>query len=348
MNEKDITFYLPLSAYQLLERDRTTFQCGNHISTMIKTILINHYQAYNDSLLYFYHTFYKAMKRHDCSFTQASTQQYDAFAWDIYKNMYYNTLNQHLSIHMNEEKKKIHLRQNKHETVLDLILDSIPFCASQTEYLANIIYSYLDKPSYKREQILYASILEKIQTAINEKHSIKIVTNTSHQRNHVPNKTHIIQPKEIVHSNEEIYNYLFYQEYHQKQAQWYANTIHLCNILEVAYDAQPYQFTKEVEQFFNRMKCNGIQYSIHNDQTIKIQFTPKGLILFQLKYLERPLPLEPLSSTRDVYHFNCSIMQFYNYFSSFYDEITILEPASLIEDVKALHQSIFQRYKTDE
>src|SRR5699024_873165 len=73
-------------------------------------------------------------------------------------------------------KKKIHIRKNKNDDELDCILDACPKNASESEYLANIIYSYLKEPQCEREKIIYKEIINKINDAIKNNRNIRIKT----------------------------------------------------------------------------------------------------------------------------------------------------------------------------
>lgn len=55
---------------------------------------------------------------------------------------------------------------------MDFIINSRPINASESEYLANIIYSYLKEPQYESERIIYKDIIKTINEAIQSNRSI--------------------------------------------------------------------------------------------------------------------------------------------------------------------------------
>lgn len=324
MTDNQITIYLDSIAHENIIRDQKLFKTGKNKSEILKKIIINHYSKYESNI--------NALKQkikdtvvNECGIYKFNEEVYLNIAWKIIK--YLDTRPIATSNKKNKCKDKIHIRKNKNDFELDFILDSCPKNASESEYLANIIYSYLKEPQYERERIIYKDIINMINEAIKNNQSIRIKTKLDN------NKIQYINPKEICVSKEELYNYLLYQAYSERKKEYYASTIHIYNILSVYHDTNPRKFQPNIEEQFNKMKLNGVQFSINGDTVYKVKLTENGKSLFRSRYLERPVPLLESDESKGIYYFNCSEMQFELYFAPFRKDVIILEPNEAREKI---------------
>lgn len=227
---------------------------------------------------------------------------------------------------------------------MDFILNSRPINASESEYLANIIYSYLKEPQYERERIIYKDIIKTINEAIQSNRSIRIKTKSSKENNENNFIIQNVDPKEICTSKEGLYNYLLYQVYSEKNQKYYASTIHIYNILSVYVDKKQRIFYPDIEKQFLKMKRNGVQFSINGNVVYKIKLTDKGKVLFNSRYLERPVPLSNSDIDNGIYYFDCSELQFKSYFAPFGKEVIFLEPKKIIHELVQEYKDIINSY----
>ncbi len=334
MENKEITFYLDSNAHALLKDDQKRFHLTSNESVLIKRIIINHYPRYNQEKDKLEKKIDEALEYETATFEPSN------ITWKILKYLGENSINK---VSDNKtHKDKLHLRINKNDDDLDIIVDSCPVEASLSEFLASIIYSYLDKPVHERERIVFKDVYDSINLAIRKNQQIKIKSK-SNTRQKPEFKT--IEPKEICISREELFNYLLYKE--NKNNIEYAKSIHLYNIISVVLEPNICSFSDEINSYFKRMKINAVQFSISDNTIYKVKLTRHGKELYEnnLKYIERPIALENSDKENGVYYFDCSKMQFENYFGSFYEDIEILEPKEYREEYYNRLINILNKYK---
>lgn len=341
MSDNQITIYLDSFAHESIIRDQKLFKTGKNKSEILKKIIINHYAKYefniNELKQKIKNTFIEESYTH-----KFNEDFYLNVAWKTTKYLCEKSIK--MSDKKTKHKDKIHMRKNKSDSELDFILDSCPKNASQSEYLVNIIYSYLKEPQHEREKIIYRDIINAINKAIQNNQSIRIKTKSRKKNSGNEAKIKSINPKEICTSKEELYNYLLYQGYSQKTKQYYASTIHLYNISNVYLDINLRTFHPDIEMQFNKMKRNGVQFSINGNTVYKVKLTENGKALFESRYLERPMPLPESDENEGVYYFNCSKMQFKSYFAPFRKDVIILEPIEIINEIVQEYMDAIDSY----
>lgn len=339
MTDNLITIYLDSIAYEKIIHDQELFKTGKNKSEIIKKIIVNHYTKYEININEL------KQKIKDIIISESGNHEFNEdehlnIAWKITKYLAGKT-----NVFENgtkKQKRKINLRKNKKDSELDYILDLCPKNASESEYLANIIYSYLKEPQYEREKIIYRDIIDNINKAIQNKQSIRIITKSDKK-----NRIQSINPKEICTSQEGLYNYLLYQGYSNKSKKYYASTIHIYNILSVHLDINHIAFQSDIEEQFNKMKRNGVQFSINDNTVYKVKLTKDGELLFNLRYLERPDPLPESDENSGIYYFDCSEMQFKSYFAPFRKDVIILEPKEMIDEIVQEYKMAIYSYQNN-
>ena len=336
MENNEITFYLDSNAHALLKIDQKRFHLMNNESILIKRIIVNHYPRYNQEKSKLERKIDEALEYEAASFEPSN------ITWEIMKYIGENSINKTLTTDKKANKDKIHLRINKNDDDLDIVIDSCPSEASLSEFIANIIYSYLDEPLYEREKIVFKDIYDSLKLAINKNQQIKIKSKSNTRE--TP-EIKIIEPKEICISKEELFNYLLYKGI--RNGKECAMSIHLYNIISVILEPNVCSFSEEIISSFNRMKTNGVQFSISDNTIYKIKLTEHGKELYEhnLKYIERPVALDKSDKDSGIYYFDCSKMQFDNYFGSFYEDMEILEPIEYRKEYYNRLINILNKYK---
>lgn len=84
----------------------------------------------------------------------------------------------------------------------------------------------------------------------------------------------------------------------------------------------------EIDEIHNRLATESPAYFLGNSTTIKVRLTEKGIASYNARLYSRPEKIDSLSSS-NVYVFDCTPMQAYNYFFPFGDQCEILEPEFL-------------------
>ncbi len=338
MQNTEITFYLSQDIHSKLKEDQKSFHMGTVESAFIKRIIVNYYDIYSkekedlenkirDSIS----SFSYVPSKEDCS----------DISWQIIKFLDENkAIRNDCSKHKRLD--KLHLRINKNEIVLESNLDSLAQYARLSESLTSLFQSYLDKPKYERERIIFKDVFERLQKAISKNRQVKIKAKSNEREE---TKFKIIDPKEVHVSKEELFNYLLYKD--ERDGKECASSIHLYNIISVVLEPKSCNFSKQIISYFERMKINGVQYSISDDIVYKVKLSEKGKKLYQrnLKYIERPIALGISNPDEGIYCFDCSKMQLENYFSSFYEHMEILEPLEYRKDYCKKLEKIIEMYK---
>ncbi len=337
MENIEVTFYLDPVAHKNLQKDLKLFQMKPKESVLIKRIIVNHHSKYNQKIKELHDTIKDSFK------DQASEPLVEDAVWHITRYISENSIDKSISTKEKRIKDKIHLRVNNNESLLENILEECPSSISKSEFIANIIYSYLDNPQYERERIIFKEELKKLETAIKNNQAIKIKSKYDRSHN---NNFQIIYPKEVCFSNEELFNYLLYKKVIKGKE--YARSIHLYNIDTIFLLPENCTFSEEILNRFKRMKRNGVQFTINHNTEFKIQFTEDGLKRYNnLNYLEKPVALDKSDEETRIFYFDCSDMQFKNYFANFYDEMEVLEPKKMREHLLRLGQRMVDKYSKD-
>lgn len=337
MENIEVTFYLDPVAHKNLQKDRKLFQMSPKESILIKRIIVNHYPKYNQETKELHDRIKDSFK------DQVSQPLIEDAVWQITKYISENSIDKSISTKKKRIKDKIHFRVNNNENQLECVLDACPANVSRSEFIANIIYSYLDNPQYERERIVFKEELKKLETAIKNNQAIKI--KSKYDRTHNCD-FQIIYPKEVCFSNEELFNYLLYKKIIKGKE--CARSIHLYNIDTIFSLPENCTFSQEILNCFKRMKRNGVQFSIDKNTEFKIQFTKDGLERYNtFNYLEKPVALDKSDEETRIFYFDCSDMQFRNYFANFYDEMEVLEPKEMREHLLRLGQCMVDKYSKD-
>lgn len=84
-------------------------------------------------------------------------------------------------------------------------------------------------------------------------------------------------------------------------------------------------------------------YLIGKPEQIKVKLTKKGKQSYQSRLYSRPEKIESLS-TDDVYVFNCTQQQIYNYFFSFGADAEIISPEYLRNRFRNAHEKALEKY----
>ena len=93
-----------------------------------------------------------------------------------------------------------------------------------------------------------------------------------------------------------------------------------------------------VEKQIKKRRCKGKTncppaYLVGKPEHIKVKLTKNGKRAYQARFYSRPEKIESLS-TDDVYVFDCTQLQIYNYFFSFGSDAEIISPVELREKFK--------------
>lgn len=182
---------------------------------------------------------------------------------------------------------------------------------NEAEYLRNIIFTYINNPKHKREEILFYPIFEEIRKTIDEKKKINIKYN---------NSIRTVNPYFLKVSDNGSRTYLFcYCEKNNDYRSYKVSEIESIKVSKNDCEIKDFKYIKEIERNFDPF----LSYK----KEVKVRFTEKGEELFNRVHLNRP-KVKEINKDRE-YLFECDEKLAQVYFPQFFSEVEILEPASL-------------------
>lgn len=181
----------------------------------------------------------------------------------------------------------------------------------EAEYFRNIFLYYAQKSKKSREAFVFKNILDKISLGIESKKKIVVTF--------ADESTKTISPYYIASSELELKNYLFsYDDEEEKFKNFSIRNIRAVYITDKKIYDGNMDFVKNVIENFDPF--------LSYDKRIVVKFSEEGLRILQTLKTYRPKVLE---KEGNIYTFQCSLLQGKRYFSYFWNEAEILEPAEL-------------------
>lgn len=208
-------------------------------------------------------------------------------------------------------------------------------------YFSLLLMSYCELAMYKREQIIFCDIYEKLKKVSNHKTRSRIKFGIKNS-----NVIHEVIPYEIAVSKEEMYNYLISAEIvNGKQVETPFRLTHIVSVNSVPGDTV---IDSDVERHLMNMDKYGPQYSIEEDVKTCVRLTDQGVDAYSKIYFGRPERIPNTDDPRDdgtYYYFDCSTNQIFLYFRRFGCEAEIIYPEELRNRMKEFHANALAIYK---
>ena len=201
-----------------------------------------------------------------------------------------------------------------------------------SSYFRNLFASYVLLPQDKRERIIFREKFEVIEEAIANDRKIYFTTSA----NEAP---HIVSPYSLSSSKEELFNYLL-AEYNGK-----AYSFRITRLKKVVMMAETSSISAENEKIFRKMEKYGPQFSYAGntaDEEIRVRMSDRGKEMYEKIYIHRPV-LKRIEG--DVYVFDCSQNQAYQYFIRFGRNAVVEAPKSLQDDIVRYYSSSLRAYR---
>ena len=206
-----------------------------------------------------------------------------------------------------------------------------------SQYIRSVIEEYCDLPYIKREEIYHKTILNKINESIDKSKLLYVKTNN--------NQAFYVEPYAIIPDT--LYTRQYLVCYSGNNAENSGSTMasfSISNIASVETLERKYNMTsKKKNAIEKRLVSNSPAYMLSKSELITVKLTKKGQSIYTTKLFNRPQKIEHLS-TQDIYAFDCSNRQIFNYFSSMGKEVEILSPASLRKRFKDELQKTLEHY----
>ena len=181
---------------------------------------------------------------------------------------------------------------------------------SLSKYLRDLFTSYTSLPQDRREIIIFKPVYDCLMQAIAENKKVFITPKK--------NRGYEISPYTIALTKEEMHLYLLgYTPSSYK-------TIKLSSIDSVIILEKPSQIDDKAKLMLQKMAKSNPQFVYTpNTQPVIVEFTDRGLIMFQKIYIHRPMPTKIQGN---VFTFDCSYIQAIYYFTKFGKDAKVVSP----------------------
>lgn len=238
------------------------------------------------------------------------------------------------------ESKLYHINDNNVEYLLEYC-DEDQYYRRPGLFVRSVIEEYCSLPFIKRERIYRKDIYETIEKACTEKRILKIKANY-----YGKDQLFYVYPYKIVpdpfHTQAYLVCYSRKAEDEEKDK--------IVASFSMARINSPTILTKTFH--LNKQEINNIEMQIANyspayligrPEQISVRLTKKGKQSYQSRLYSRPEKIESLSND-DVYVFDCTQQQIFNYFFSFGSDAEIISPENLRNRFKNTHEKALKLY----
>lgn len=211
--------------------------------------------------------------------------------------------------------------KESNNALLDIEYSNYSYIFTMSGYLRKLFNDYAKLNQDERERIIFKSEIDLINTAIknNKKIFFKVITKKDEE---IIEEKHEVSPLGIFNSKDRQFAYLIY---------YTSSTYNVTNLYKLVDLRISRNFKDELTSSLNE-KING-DLDKNDPQFInspiikcKIKLTKKGQKMFTKIFINRP---KPLKIEDDIYYFECSINQLFQYFSRFGSEALVLDNEKL-------------------
>lgn len=198
-----------------------------------------------------------------------------------------------------------------------------------SKYFRILFSNYSIKPQYIRERIIFKDTYEKIIKAIKAKKAISLKTS---------NNRDTYFPYKILHSGEELFNYLICYKNNNELL-----SIKLTNIKDLVITKDSFEISNEIKEKLDNIIKLGPQFACDTDKITEyaVKLTPDGIKKFRRIYIHRP-KLD--HKENDIYYFKCSYDQIYQYFFRFGKDAYVIFPNNLSKRLRAEYKEASNHY----
>lgn len=211
--------------------------------------------------------------------------------------------------------------KESNNALLDIEYSNYSYIFTMSGYLRKLFNDYAKLNQDERERIIFKSEIDLINTAIknNKKIFFKVITKKDEE---IIEEKHEVSPLGIFNSKDRQFAYLIY---------YTSSTYNVINLYKLVDLRISRNFKDELSSSLNE-KING-DLDKNDPQFInspiikcKIKLTKKGQKMFTKIFINRP---KPLKIEDDIYYFECSINQLFQYFSRLGSEALVLDNEKL-------------------
>ena len=205
------------------------------------------------------------------------------------------------------------------------ILEYSPY-KRPSQYLRAVIEEYCSLPFIKREEIFKQEAYDIINDAINN----KLVLRIPNAKN--PDQIFVVYPHKIVDNKSNTQSYLLCyskeKDIKDSKMKIVSFSMSRLNISKLNKTSQNYKLTKEQEKNIeNILEHQEVEYLLNEPESIEIRMTENGKKIYNSRIYMRPKRIE--IKDNNIWVFNCTQLQAYNFFFSFGENAEVINPPEL-------------------
>lgn len=209
------------------------------------------------------------------------------------------------------------------------------------QYIRSVIEEYCSLPFIKRERICRKDIYDKVQLACEKKNILKIKAPYCGK-----DQIFYVYPYKIMPDPFHTQSYLvcYSRKAEDEENDKIIASFSMARINTPTVLNQTFHLNKqEISDVEAKISEYSAAYLVGMPELIMIKLTDKGKQLYKSKLFSRPEKIEE-KSTKDVYAFDCTQLQIFNYFFSFGADAEIISPKDLRDRFKDTYDKAFKLY----
>lgn len=238
------------------------------------------------------------------------------------------------------ENKVYHINKKNSEYLNDDCPEN-EFYSRPSQYIGSIIEEYCSLPFIQRERIYKKDIYETIERACSEHRILKIKADYYGKP-----QLFYVYPYKIVPDPFHTQSYLvcYSRKAEDEEKDKIVASFSMARINAPTMLSKTFHLNKqEIANIESQLSNYSPAYLIGKPELIKVKLTKKGKQSYQSRLYSRPEKIESLS-TDDVYVFDCTQQQIFNYFFSFGADAKIISPESLRNRFISTYNEALKQY----
>ncbi|MDL2292374.1 WYL domain-containing protein [Acholeplasma sp. OttesenSCG-928-E16] len=327
--EEKIKVNIPKNVYEILIKDMELFEFIKPNGSLNKnlfynTLITNYYQNYSESEKKIHNTITDELVNHSNLKTSDIEYISSLITSKIQKyNLNLTSTKYEVSISM----KPTGLSTVAFEYIYNYLLNN----STISSFFRNMFTSYSIKPQNLRERIIFKNKFDIINEGILKKKKIFF----SYSKD---NRRYEVSPYMIANSKEELFNYLLCSMENQ------ISTFRITRINKIGLLNTSSSVPLDHRANLDLMSELGPQFHIalNEKETVVIRLSENGKRMFKSIYLHRPTPTK---IENNLYYFDCSYNQLFQYFSRFGKFAYVLYPKSLRDRIKTFYLEGYNKYE---
>ncbi len=195
-------------------------------------------------------------------------------------------------------------------------------------YIRSVIEEYCSLPFIERERIYRKNVYETIERAIAEKRILKVKADY-----YGKNQLFYVYPYKILPDSFHTQSYLtcYSRKANEEEKDKIVASFSMARINPPTVLTKTFHLNQsEKDNIEHQISNYSPAYLVGKPELIKIRLTKRGKQIYQSRIYSRPDKIEALS-TDNIYVFDCTQRQIFNFFFSFGGEAEIISPKNLRE-----------------